>query len=194
MQPAAPRLTAPLPQGRDGAVPASQPPPAPPHGSQEVIPATQPPRDPTPPSAQPQASKAEEVIVVASQPAGGRKAPRAAPKKPAPKKAPRKKPAPKKQSTGAQSGMMPSIRRRRSAWEGVELEGAPATATSSASAVPESIPTSTEGSTAPRAPVLRPSSTGITKTGGTRNAARVTRSSRQGASGSSGQSQGAPKA
>ena len=177
-------------------MPASQPSSPPPHGSQEVIPATQPPeaeptppRPPSPPSAQPEASQAAEVIVVASQPTRGRRAPRAAPKKPAPKKA-----APKKQSTGVQSGLMPSIRRRRSAWEGVELEGSQTTATSSASAVPTSTPTPTDSSTALRTPALRASSTGITKRGGGRNAARVTRSSRQGVSGGSGQSKGAPEA
>jgi len=108
-------------------------------------------------------------------------APRSTAKGPAPKKAPRKKPAPKKRSTGTQSGLMPSIRHRRSAWEGVELKGVQTTATSGASAVSEFTSTPTGGSTAHRTPVLRLSSTGITKIGVSRNAARVTRSSGPGA-------------
>lgn len=110
----APRLTAPLLQ-------ASQ-------EAEEVILAAQP-SSPFLKIPETQPTQEEDVIVV-----GGFQASQLTKKTPA---ARRRAPA-KKQFSGVQSGLMPSIRRRPSGCEGAELDGAQSTPRGTGSAVPQS--------------------------------------------------------
>jgi hypothetical protein len=150
--PNAPRLTAPPPRDRES--------------EEVVIPCSQPPstarsREPSP------SPSTQGTIVVASEPV--------APKK-APTKAPTKKRATKKQSTGRQSGLMPSIRRAPSSWEGVVLEGSQTTV--SIVSTPSLTPNAVSGTpTALRTPSSTAMATaaapvGITKRGGTQRTTR----------------------